>query len=447
MKFSLKKGLQLPITGEPSQTIGETKKCNKVAVIGGDFIGMKPTMLVKEGDTVKTGQPIFSCKKNEGLIFTSPATGTVQAINRGERRVFQSMVLTVSADAHHAFSTYQAKAPGQYSAEEVRALLIESGEWKCLRQRPFEKVAPVGGKADALFINAMDTNPLAPNPEVVVKANEEAFKLGQEVLAKLPQGDTYLCHADGANIPSASGVKTAQFSGPHPAGNVGTHIHFIYPVNVERPVWHVGYQDVIAIGKLFQTGQLFTERVVSIAGPMTQNPRLVKIRAGACVSEVIQGEAKAGKSVRAISGSVFHGHCAKEAFDFHGAYANQITMIEENTERELLGWHSPGPDRFSVKNIYVSKLMPGKKFDFHSNANGSPRAMVPIGSFEKVTPLDILPTQLLRALCSKDTDHAQELGCLELAEEDVALYTFASPGKTDFGPILRENLTTIEKEG
>lgn len=444
--IELKKGLDLPITGAPSQKIDDSKKITKVAITGFDYVGMKPSMLVKEGDQVKTGQPLFSCKKNIGLVFTSPGTGTVKAINRGEKRVFQSLEIELSSQEEQVeFKAYQAKDPADYSADEIKALLIESGSWASLRQRPFEKVADVDGKPSAIFINAMDTNPLAPEPYVFINENYELFETGVKVLSKLTEGQTFVCQDKMAPIAMMDGVHTELFGGPHPAGNVGTHIHFLHPVDAERYVWHAGYQDVIAIGALFKTGKLFLDRLISVAGPFANDPKYVRTRKGAHLSEITAGEAKQGS--RVISGSVFNGRKQESAFNYLGQFHNQISLIEEDNKRELLGWHKPGFDQFSVKNIYVSKLMPKKLFSFGSNTNGSLRAMVPIGSFEKVMPLDILPTQLLRLLVAKDTDGAQELGALELAEEDISLLTFVAPGKVDFGPLLRDNLTTIEKEG
>lgn len=447
MKFNIKKGLKLPISGEAKTDLDLSKKTTKVALLGTDYVGMKPTMAVKEGEEVKAGQLVFSCKKNLGLHFTAPGAGKVVAINRGERRVFQSLVIELSENEEQVtFKNFTAtKKPVEYSEEEARALLIESGEWKALRQRPYEKVADIEGKPASLFVTAIDTNPLAPNPEIIIAQYEEEFKAGLDVLGKLPKNKTYLCKAEGAKIPAGK-AEVAEFKGLHPAGNAGTHIHFVDPVNPNKYVWHIGYQDVIAVGSLFLTGKLMKDKVVSVAGPCAKNPRYLKVRRGADLAEVLAGEIKEG-AVRSISGSVFNGHKAEGAFNFLGAYSNQVSLIEEDREREFLGWHSPGFNRYSVKNIYVSKLFGSKKFNLGSSRHGSYRAIVPIGSFEKVMPLDILATPLLKALASKDTDLAQDLGCLELAEEDLALATFVAPGKTDFGPILRENLTTIEREG
>lgn len=450
MKFKIRKGLDLPILGElSSQKVEVTKSSKYVGVVGADFIGMKPTMLVKEGDQVEVGQPLFECKKNVGVVYVAPAAGTVTGIHRGERRVFESLVIKVDAEEKHVtFKNFKQKPTSDLSFDEVKALLIESGEWTALRERPFEKVASFGGKPKALFINVMDTNPLAFEPTIVVTQRQEDFKTGVEVLSKLTDGKVYVCHKEGTSIPLPQGERYVDttFSGPHPAGNVGTHIHFLDPVGPDKYVWHASYQDVIAIGYLFKTGKLDLNRVVALVGPLVKSPKLIQVRRGADLTEIVEGELN-DQPARVISGSVLSGRKLEGNFKYLGRYHNQISAIKEDASRELLGWQSPGLNKFSIKNIYLSKLIPSKKFAFTSNRNGSFRAIVPIGSYEKVMPLDILPTMLIRSLMSKDTDTAQDLGCLELAEEDMSLLTFVDPGKEDFGPVLRENLTIIEKDG
>jgi Na+-transporting NADH:ubiquinone oxidoreductase subunit A len=448
MHFTIKKGLDLPIVGSANHLVEAGQPVQSVGVVGPEYIGMKPSMDVKEGDHVRKGQLLFTCKKNEGLRFTAPAAGTVKAIHRGYRRSFQSLVIDLDAQQEHvAFENYQNKPVDQYTAQEVRALLIESGSWATIRQRPFEKVADVNGAPHSVFITAMDTQPLSPSPEIFINKHPQAFADGVRVLSQLTQGATYVCTRPnpGFALPEAKQIVHATFAGPHPAGNVGTHIHFLDPVFLGKYVWHVGYADVIAIGYLFQTGQLFTDRLIAIVGPNAKRPRMVETVVGARVSELTHGITKEGS--RLISGSPLHGYTAKEDLDFLGPFHRQITILEEDTSRELLGWHAPGPNKFSVKNVFVAKLDPSKEFEMTTAMHGSYRAMVPVGSFEKVMPLDILPTQLLRSLVAKDTDSAQDLGCLELAEEDISLLTFVAPGKVDFGPLLRENLITIEAEG
>jgi Na+-transporting NADH:ubiquinone oxidoreductase subunit A len=444
----IKKGLDVPITGAPLQQIKDQIFTKKVAVLGTDFVGMKPTMHVQEGDTVKAGQLLFECKKVPGVRYTAPANGRVTALNRGAKRAFQSVVIEVTGNDHQAFEKYQRKATTDYSREEVRDLMNEAGLWSALRTRPFSKAPELDSTPSSIFITVTDSNPLAADASVVLAEYDDYFKAGVEVLSNLTEGTTYVCKNSRTTLPSFDGgnIEVKTFDGVHPAGNVGTHIHFLDAAGPNKTVWHIGYQDVIAVGVLFGTGKIWTERVVSLAGPGVKEPRLVKTRLGACLCELAEGQLTDGEN-RVISGSILSGTTSVGPFCYLGKFHTQVSVIKEGRERELLGWHSPGFDRFSLKCIYLSKLIPSKLFSFTSTTNGSPRAMVPVGLYEKVMPLDILPTQLLRALLTNDTDNAQKLGCLELDEEDLALCTFACPGKIDFGPVLRENLTIIEKEG
>ena len=444
----IKRGLDLPIAGGPNQTIKDGNAVKRCALVGFDYVGMKPTMAVQVGDLVKKGQLLFEDKKTEGVKFTAPCSGKVVEINRGEKRVFQSIVIEVFGDETVKFESFDAAQLGQLSREQVTSNLVESGMWTALRTRPYSKVPEIGSVPNSIFVTAMDTNPLAGDPAVVIAEQAEAFNQGLEILSKLTDGVVFVCHQDGAQIsvPSSDRIKAESFSGKHPAGNAGTHIHYLDPVSVTKTVWTVGYQDVIAIAKLFTTGEIYNERVVAVAGPLVKTPCLVRTQLGACLSDLTAGEVE-GDSFRLVSGSILGGRTARDSVDFLGRYANQVSVLEEPKEREFMGWLSPGTNKFSVMNIYLSKLFGGKLFNMTTTTNGSERAMVPVGAYEGVMPLDILPTQLLRALIVGDTEQAQLLGCLELDEEDLALCTFVCPGKYEYGPILRDNLTRIEKEG
>jgi len=442
------KGLDLPISGSPEQKITDGNAVGKVALVGFDYVGMKPTMAVQVGDKVKKGQHLFEDKKTPGVKYTSPACGTVVQINRGEKRVFQSIVIEVSGSDAVEFAKYNADDLASLQRDQVVDNLVDSGLWTAFRTRPYSRVPGIKSKPNSIFVTAIDTNPLAADPKVIIQQNPKAFKRGLSVISKLTDGKVFICADQRASfdIPGDSRCEVQVFSGVHPAGNAGTHIHFLDPVSDHKTVWTIGYQDVIAIGELFVSGELPVDRVFSIAGPQVKSPRLVRSRIGACVSELLAGELNEG-SVRCISGSVFGGRTARKSANYVGRYVNQISVLEEYNEREFMGWLSPGANKFSVMNIYLSKLFSGKLFDFTTTTNGSDRAMVPTGSYEEIMPLDILPTQLLRALIVGDTEQAQLLGCLELEEEDLALCTFVCPGKYEYGPILRDNLTRIEKEG
>jgi len=445
--IKIKKGLDLPISGLPSQKIMNAPAVKEVAVTGVDFVGMKPTMHVKEGDQVKIGDVLFECKKIPGVLYTSPANGVVKKVNRGDRRVFQTVVVSNDGEENKTFENYKEQELGAWDAAGVRALLIESGQWVALRTRPFSKAPAIDSTPASLFINTMNTEPLAADTEVIAEEYKEAFTAGVEILAKLAP-KTFVTKRAGGSLPDVSSVENvtiSEFSGAHPAGLVGTHIHNLDPVSNNKMVWHISLQEVIAIGHLFKTGKLFLERVVSLAGPQVKNPRLLRTRLGACLCDLTEGELKEGGN-RVISGSVLNGRTSSGAFCYLGRHHSAISVLTEGDDREFLGWQGPGFDKYSIKNTYVGKLI-NKSFAFTTNLRGSSRAIVPIGSFEKVMPLDVLPTQLIKSLITKNTDQSQALGCLELDEEDLALCTFVSPGKEDFGPHLRTTLDIIEKEG
>lgn len=452
-RFEIDRGLNVPIDGEPvQQTDGqaEPKEVSKVAIVADDYIGMRPTLLVSEGDSVQLGQPVFSDKKTEGVVFTSPVNGKVVSVNRGEKRRFLSMIFEKEGgQASKDFGGTDAAQVAGLGREAVVQKLVDSGLWTCLRSRPFSRVpSPESDPPQAIFINAMDTNPLAPSSEAVVAASPEEFKSGIEILQQLTEGEVFVVRPPNSKVPGEmmARVRVAEFDGPHPAGLVGTHMHFLKPATLGRVNWYLNYQDVIAIGRLFVTGQLDLSRTISLAGPGVMNPRLIKTQVGASLAELVDGELKDGDH-RIVSGSVLSGRKSEELTAFLGRYHLQVSCLLEGHERELFGWQMPGFDKFSVTRAFASAWGGPKKFGLTTSTGGSERAMVPIGTYEKVLPLDLIATPLLRALISRDTVSAQDLGCLELDEEDLGLCTFVCPGKYEYGDILRDNLLKIEKEG
>ena len=444
--YKITKGLDLPISGAPNQVIETAAAAKTVAVIGPDFHGMKPTMLVKEGDKVKKGQVVFTDKKTEGVNYTSPASGTVAAINRGARRVFQSLVISVERNESENFAAYSGSELKSLERSKVVDNLVNSGLWTSFRTRPFSKVPEIASVPNSIFVTAIDTNPLAASPEVVLADQAEAFADGLTVLTRLTEGKVFLCKAPGAKIPTTSDVTVEEFSGVHPAGLAGTHIHFLDPVSDKKTVWSINYQDVVAIGKLFVTGELSVERVIAVAGPQVKKPRLVRTQVGASLDDLLAGELAEGDN-RVISGSVLSGRNAFGPFAFLGRYHNQVSVLLEGRERQMMHYLRAGVEKHSIMNVFLSKLTGKKSFDMTTTTNGSDRTMLPLGNFERVMPLDILPTQLLRALVVNDTEQAQKLGALELDDEDLALCTYSCSGKFEYGPILRDCLTLIEKEG
>jgi Na+-transporting NADH:ubiquinone oxidoreductase subunit A len=448
------KGLDLPLAGAPTSRMQEVAVA-RVALLGADYLELKPTLLVQLGDRVRRGQALFEDKRNPGVRFTSPAAGVVSAIHRGERRAFVSLVIEVAADDSDAaqvkFERFTGAATEQLDGAMVRDMLAESGLWTALRTRPYGKVPAVGSEPSAIFVTAIDTRPHAPPPELVLQGRAEDFGRGVRCLEALTRGPVYVCKAQDAPIPAPESerIKVEEFSGPHPAGLPGTHIHLLAPVDHVTCVWHIGYQDVAAIGRLFATGTLDVERVVSLAGSGVAQPRLLRTRLGASLADLTRGQLQPGAQ-RVISGSVLDGRTAMgEEHGYLGRYSLQVSALPEGTERELFGWITPGRNKFSLCNVVLGAFLSkhGKRsLALSTTTNGSARAMVPIGSYERVMPLDILPTFLLRALITKDAERAAALGALELDEEDLALCTLVCPGKFEYGPMLRSMLARLEAE-
>ncbi|MGB5455928.1 MAG: Na(+)-translocating NADH-quinone reductase subunit A [Gammaproteobacteria bacterium] len=446
--MKIKKGLNIPVSGEPEQVIYDGPESDSVGLLGYDYVGMKPTMLVAEGDRVKLGQALFTDKNNPKVSFTAPAAGTVREINRGAKRVLQSVIIERDGDEQMTFASYESDQLSGLSTEQVIDNLLTSGLWTAFRSRPYSKIPNPDTQPRSIFVTAMDSNPLAVRSDVVINEYRQDFINGLNVIAKLTTGRLFVCKYPGAEVPGdeIDAVTMAEFSGPHPCGLVGTHIHFLDPISATKTVWHLQYQDVIAIGKLFTTGKLFTDRIISLAGPMVQRPRLLRTRLGASIKTLVKDELE-DQECRVLSGSVLSGRRAAGWANYLGRYHTQVSVIREGGERHFLGWLAPGTKDYSATNVFVSSFFKKRTFSFSSSQHGSPRAMIPIQSYQDVMPMDILTVPLLRYLLVRDTDRAQQLGCLELDEEDLALCTFLCPSKYEYGPILRQNLNQIEREG
>jgi Na+-transporting NADH:ubiquinone oxidoreductase subunit A len=461
----IKKGLDLPIEGAPRQEIAAGPAVTRVAVVNDDYPLMKPKMLVSVGESVRRGQPLFEDRKAKGVVFTAPGAGEVVAIHRGAQRKLESVVIALSEQeqrgevdpsdesAQVAFKRFSAQELAAASDEVVREQLSRSGLWTALRARPYGRVPSTDDACQAVFVTAMDSHPLAPSVDVIVEAQGqagvEAWAMGLAVVSRLTQGPVFLCKGPGSKLGAAgvARVREEVFSGKHPAGVVGTHIHMLAPVSRTRTVWHLGAQDVLAIGKLFAQGALDVSRVISVAGPAVKEPRLVRARLGASCDELTAGQLKEGTQ-RVVSGSLLSGRAvAGEVIGYLGRYHQQLSCLSEGTERVLFGWLSPGAGMFSSVRAYLSALTPSKRFPMTTTTNGSHRAMVPIGNYERVMPLDLMPTFLLRALATGDLETIEKLGGMELDEEDLGLCSFVSPGKEDFGQMLRDALTKLWKEG
>ena len=444
--FNLKKGLNIPVLGIPEQIIQGEKKPKSVAVLGPDYIGLKPKMLVSVGDKVKRGSPLFCHKDYPEISYVSPCKGKVKVINRGDKRVLLSVVIDVESISDKGINITKTHSNEKSQEQFVKKCLFDSGLWTSFLTRPYSKVPSSDSLPSSIFITAMDTEPLCPDAELIINQDLQAFNEGVKKISLLTKGKVFICTKNNSQL-KFNDFDTYEFAGPHPAGLAGTHMHFLDAPSAIKTVWSIGYQDVIAIGKLFLTGFIDVSRIVSIAGPHALKPRLVKTVLGASLDDILEGEYNKAEGCRVISGSVLSGFHATNELAYLGKYSRQITIIKEDLEKHFFGWIKPQPNKFSVMPVLLSAFGFFKLFNLTSNLNGGRRAMVPTGVFETLMPQDFLPTQMLRALLVMDTDVAQSLGALELDEEDLALCTFACPAKYEYGSALRDSLQKIEKEG
>jgi Na+-transporting NADH:ubiquinone oxidoreductase subunit A len=441
--------LDIPIAGAPEQHIDRANAVEWVALVARDYQGLRPQLLVDKGDRVRLGQPLFTDKSNPGVTFTSPGCGEIAAIHRGDRRSLQSVVIRLEGDGEETFVSHDRSALTRLGRDEVRKVLLASGLWASFRARPFGKIPPPQATPHSIFVTAIDTNPLAGDPRVVIEERAQDFHDGVAVVSRLTDGKIYICQAPGSELelPHAESVTPVVFEGPHPAGLPGTHIHFVDPVSESKSVWYLNYQDVIAIGSLFTKGRLATERIVALGGPLVRRPRLLRTRLGASTEDLLKGELEPVEC-RVISGSILGGRRAAGLARYLGPYDLQISVLPEDRSRHFLNWLRPGIGSYSAIRAYASSLRSRRhRYPLTTSQHGGPRAMVPIGNFEKVMPLDILPAPLLKALIVQDTETAKALGCLELEEEDLSLCSFVCCSKYEYGQFLRETLDLIEKNG
>lgn len=444
MLFRIQKGLNIPITGGPEQVISVAPEIPTIALLGSDYPSIRPKLLVEQGDQVKLGQPLFQDRKHSEIKFVAPASGIVTEINYGERRVIQSVVVQLEDHGEIIFDSYKPDQLSQLQRNKVVENLLASGLWTAFRTRPYSMLPDPASEPHSIFVTTIDTNPLSPKPEVVIAGHAEDFRNGLTIISHLTRGPVYLCKGPGVGIPSGGSDKVivAEFAGSHPAGLVGTHIHFLDPVSATKMVWHLNYQDVIAIGKLFLTGRLWTDRVIALGGPSVVRPRLVQTRLGINLYYLINGETCYGQH-RVISGSVLSGRAIASKTAYLGRYHNQVSVIAQGvaTERK-----TGGEPKYNAIIQRVSDRIWKRKHSLTTTINSKPTAFIPTSVFDRIMPLDILATPLLRSLIVQDLDMAEALGCLELDEEDLALCSYVCPSKWDYGPILRSNLNRIERE-
>ena len=446
--ITLRKGLDINLAGKPAASTVVAPAAAEYAVSPLDFEGVTPKLLVKAGDQVKAGTPLFFNKYNERILFTSPVSGTVAAVNRGEKRKVLSV--TVTPDAQQTYEEFAKPDLKQASRDELIELLLRAGLWPMLLQRPYGIIANPADTPKAIFVSAFDSAPLAPDYNYVLRDEQANLQAGIEVLRKLSGGKVHLSMRAGAegSMPQLKNVELHTFAGKHPAGNVGVQIHHIDPVNKGEVVWTVNVQDLAIIGRLVLTGRVDMTRTIAVGGSEVAQPGYVRVIAGARVDSFLGGNIKPqaeGDTVRVISGNVLTG--TKTAADgFLGFYANQVTVIPEGDKYELLGWAMPRFKKFSVSKAYFSWLCPKKEYRLDTNMNGGERPFVVTGLYEKYLPMDIYPMYLLKACLAGDIEKMENLGIYEVVEEDFALCEFVDPSKIDIQQIIRDGINLMIKE-
>ena len=442
--FSIRKGLDIKLLGEAEKTIKEipTKVC---AIKPPDFHGVFPKLLVKEGDEVKAGTPLFYNKYKENILFTSPVSGKVREVRRGAKRV----LLEVSVDAapDQEFVDFGAADPNSLDKAAIIEKMLKSGVWPFIRQRPYSIIANPDDDPKAIMIPAFDSAPLAPDFDLIVEGQEADFQAGVDALKKLTGGKVYLNISDKQSsqvFNNAKGVEINTFSGPHPAGNVSTQISRISPLNRGEVVWYLRPQEVLSIGRLFTQGKLDPSRVIALTGSEIEKPVYYKTILGASISGMTDGNVRDGK-LRYISGNALTG-TKIEKTGFVGFYDSQLTVIPEGDHSEFLGWAMPRINKFSFYYTFLSWMMPRKKYRLDTNYNGGERAFILTGKFEQVFPLDIYPMQLVKSIMIEDIDQMENLGIYEVDEEDFALCEFISTSKINLQKTVREGIDLMIKE-
>lgn len=438
----IKKGLNINLIGEAKKEISASD-AGHFAIKPTDFLGVFPRLLVKEGDFVKAGTPLFIDKYRENIIFTSPVSGIIEEISRGDKRVLEE--IRIKSDEKIEFEDFGKTDPSKASREEIIEKLLKSGAWAMIRQRPYKIIANPENKPKGIYVSGFDTAPLAPDYSIIVKESTTDFQVGIDVLAKLAGAPVKLGLRGGkSDFPSVSNTDITYFDGPHPAGNVGIQIHKTNPINKGETVWVVNLQDVIIIGRLFSKGIYDTTVLIPVCGSEVKSPKYFKTHTGVSVKSLINNNLKEG-SVRIISGNVLTGTRIKSD-GYLGFYHNMFTVIPEGNYFEFFGWALPGLNKFSFSKSFFSYLTPNRKYRLDTNFHGAERAYVMTGQYEQVFPMDIYPMQLIKACLAENIEMMENLGIYEVDEEDFALIEFIDTSKTEIQSIIRKGLDLMRKE-
>lgn len=451
--IKLKQGLDIPIDGVPSAQILKSIVSDTVAVKPTDFKGLIPKLTVKEGDSVKAGSPLFVDKKRPDVKFTSPVSGTVSEIVRGEKR--KLLEVRVKADPETVYAEFSLPKPENITAEQAISSLLESGLWACIKQRPYGIIPDPAVRPKSVYISGFDTAPLAADYDFILRDELPNIQTAINVLSKItPKIHFGLCAKTHASSPfhKLSGVEFHVFDGPHPAGNVGVQINHVCPINKGDVVWTVNLQMLAIVGRFFNTGKVDMRKTVAIGGPRVSNPGYIRCMSGMCLNSIADmandnvDKLQRGCPIRYISGNVLTGtNVGKDGY--LGFYDDCISLITEGKYFETFGWAKIfRPKKYSFASTYFSWLTPGKKYLMDSNLNGGVRAFVMTNKYAKVFPMNIYPVYLLKAILAEDIDKMEQLGIYEVVEEDFALCEYIDPSKIDIQSIVSKGIDLMIKE-
>ncbi len=444
--INLKRGLNIRLKGEAWKVLETSFEAVRLALKPTDFPGLSPKILVKAGQKVKAGEPLFFDKKNPEILFTSPASGEVLAINRGERR--KVLEIVIQTDGINNSVEFTKADPQKLTRTEIKEQLKKSGLWSFLKQRPYGTVAKPESTPLHIFISGFDSAPLAPDYEFILNGQVSSFQTGINALAKLTDGKIHVGISPDQANGFFSGIKNiviTQFSGPHPSGNVGIQIHHVSPISKGDLIWTISPQEVIYIGRLFETGKIDLTKIIALVGSEVKFPKYYRVTHGANLSGLLKDATKKEVTERFISGNVLTGSHI-EYDDYLGFFDQQITVIPEGDYSEFLGWAMPRLNKYSISRSYFSWLTPKKEYKADANLNGEERAYVVTGQYDKVLPMDILPVFLVKAIIAEDIDKMEQLGIYDVIEEDMALCEYVCTSKTEVQSILRNGINLMIKE-
>lgn len=442
--IKLNKGLDINLLGVADEKLVDSEVCNLYSIKPTDFPGLIPKIAVKPGFDVKAGSVLFFDKYNPDIKFTSPVSGKVKEVERGERR--KVLRIVIEADKDFKYDDFGKKDLNTLNAEDIKKTLLDSGTWTFFRKRPYAVIANPNEKPKSIFISGFDNAPLAPNYDFIIKDNVKEFQVGIDIISKLTEGKINLNISDktGSVYSNITGVEKNTFVGKHPSSTVGTQINHIDPINKGEVIWYLNPQDVIIIGRLFTEGKYDARKIIALTGSEVNEPKYYNTITGASVNSITLNNVKEGNN-RYISGNVLTGSQIS-ANDYIGFYDSQITIIPEGDYYEFFGWIMPRFKKFSMSRTYFSWLMPNKKYALDTNINGGERALVMSGQYEKVVPMDIYPVELIKACLAEDIDKMEQLGIYEVAEEDFALCDYVCTSKTETQAIIREGINLMIKE-